>query len=258
MWRVTRISRAILCLIVPFWGLSGALAQTGEKAPSFDVASVKLSDPESQGGGVSRTPGRVSYRNWDLRRLLMEAYNLRDFQIAGPDWLIAPDQLHGSGRYVVSATFPPDTTRADMRRMLQSLLRERLSLKIHFEQRERPVYVLTVASGGLKLKPGDPQVLGQVLRGSPGHIEGERVPLSSLANLLTRQLDRAVLDMTNVEGMWDIDLTWVPNQPSEPDGNFTGPTVFTAIRKLGLELTPRKLPIEILVLDSGQRIPSEN
>ena len=244
--------RAALVVLI----LSGAVGRLS--AQSFDAASVKAADPASQGGGVMRVPGRLFYRNWDLRRLLMEAYDVRDFQIVGPDWLIAADQFHGGGRYVVNATFPAGTSKGDVHRMLQSLLVERFSLKTHFERREQPVYVLTVGPAGLKLKAGDSTVSGQVLRGSPGHIEGECATLSGLADLLTRQLDRAVLDMTNTEGLWNIDLTWVPSRADEADTGFSGPTVFSAIRKLGLDLTPRKLPIDVLVVDAGQRIPLEN
>jgi uncharacterized protein (TIGR03435 family) len=42
--------------------------------------------------------------------------------------------------------------------MLQHLLEERFSLTFHREIQQRPVYVVTVAKGGPKFKPGERNV----------------------------------------------------------------------------------------------------
>jgi uncharacterized protein (TIGR03435 family) len=45
--------------------------------------------------------------------------------------------------------------------MLQTLLSDRFQLKIHRDVREMPVYVMTVAVGGLKMKPRSEADSGQ-------------------------------------------------------------------------------------------------
>ena len=91
----------------------------GEQATAtkaFDVASAKVSTGTGS-AGYPRTvtipdPNRVSARNACLRLLIEFAYNVRDFQVSGPDWL-------DSIRYDIEAKVD---TSADLRVMLQKLL----------------------------------------------------------------------------------------------------------------------------------------
>ncbi len=89
--------------------------------------------------------------------LIMRAYHLQDFQIAGgPDW------LRNTG-FDIEAKGDPSATREQLMLMLQSLLEQRF--QYHRETHELPVYTLSVAKGGPKLeapkeggcvKPDDP------------------------------------------------------------------------------------------------------
>jgi len=92
-------------------------------------------------------------------------------------------------------------------------------------------------------------------------------------------MDRPVLDMTEIKGVFDIDLSWTPDDnqrgpallgpAGRPDGggegktasdnNADGVSIFTAVQeKLGLKLEGRKSPVEILVVDHAERVPTEN
>jgi uncharacterized protein (TIGR03435 family) len=75
--------------------------------------------------------------------------------------------------YTVDAKIPPGTTKEQVRLMWQTLLAERFGLKIHFITKEFPVFELTVAKNGPKLRvsgPEPPQVPGfPVLRGESRH-----------------------------------------------------------------------------------------
>ena len=84
--------------------------------------------------------------------------------------------------------------------------------------------------------------------------------MPDLADRLSRapfQLDRPVVDFTGLAGRFDLTLDWSPiDGPAE---NTTGPSVFTALEEqLGLRLEPRKLPLEILVVDHANKTPTEN
>lgn len=133
---------------------SMAFAQT----PSFEVASVKPAGPWTpgqqfvRGGPGSNEPGRVTYTRATLRELITRAYDVWIDQVSGPEWL-ADSSKHV---YTITATMPPDTTRAQFRLMLQNLLAERFQLRLHREQQTRPGYELVIADGGPKLKAWTP------------------------------------------------------------------------------------------------------
>jgi len=74
-----------------------------------------------------------------------------------------------SGRYVINARAegaPSEGTMMGL--MLQALLEDRFKLKIRRENREVPVYALTVAKGGPKLPPFQQgSCLPSIFRGCP-------------------------------------------------------------------------------------------
>src|SRR5580658_716830 len=65
-----------------------------------------------------------------------------------------PPGWAGSDRFTIDATTNTPTTRPMLLGpMMQSILEDRFQLKVHRETREVPIFELTVASGGPKLKP---------------------------------------------------------------------------------------------------------
>lgn len=103
---------------------------------------------------------------------------------------------------------------------------------------------------------------------------------SGLAQSLSGRLNCPVQDLTGLKGTYDIDLSWVPDRSIEPMGPYAdayaarhpdsadseanlpgAPTadLFTAIREsLGLRLEARKAPVEVVVIDHIERIPTGN
>lgn len=168
--------------------------------------------------------------------------------------------------------------------MLQALFEDRLKLKIHRETRPVPVYDLTVNKGGLKVQrledstcvafdsallPPEAAAPGQTppkgcgsLRLGRGIFDFNDMSMEELTQHLSRNiLDRPVIDKTGVAGRFNFHLEFAPdeNTPllfSRADPQ-TGPSIFTAIERLGLKLESAKGPHEFLVIDSVQR-PSEN
>lgn len=143
-----------------------AITQTASAAdrPAFEVASVKQNPTftgQMQGIG-SPSPGTFSARNIPLRFLCRVAYNINSFNIlGGPDWTdSAGFDIEAKTPVIQGQSRQEETARMNL--MLQSVLEDRFKLKAHRETRELPVYILTVAKGGLKMKPapcdsvGDP------------------------------------------------------------------------------------------------------
>src|SRR5215831_3473472 len=92
-------------------------AQTATTSSTFEAASVKPAAPPSGGFRVimGGDPGRVNYSNVSLRDIIAQAYQVKDYQISGPDWL-------GSQRFDIIATLAPNTPKDQIPLMLQSLL----------------------------------------------------------------------------------------------------------------------------------------
>jgi uncharacterized protein (TIGR03435 family) len=172
--------------------------------------------------------------------------------------------------------------------MLQALLEDRFGLKIHRETREVPVYALTVAKGGPKLRPfqegsctpfdltksfpapGDKPLCKLMMgSGTPQNRkdEGHGLSLDEFAKalIMSNSLDRPVINKTGIAGTFDFHLEYAlddtsplfrrdPGDPSDPGG----PSIFTALQQqLGLKLEPAKGPGEFLVIDRVET-PSAN
>ena len=76
-----------------------------------------------------------------------------------------------------------------------------------------------------------------------------------LARRLARDLKQQVVDATELKGEYDIDLRWVSSATVDP----AGPDLIEAVRtQLGIRLTSRKGPIDIVVVDHAERVPTGN
>ena len=133
---------------------SGAGEKPAEPKLEFEVATIKPSAPPGngpiriggRGGPGSGDPGRVNYSFSRIRDLIVDAYDVKFYQISGgPDWL-------DSQRFDILAKVPEGTTKEQERVMLQNLLADRFKLTIHRETKELPMYALTVGPKGPKLK----------------------------------------------------------------------------------------------------------
>jgi uncharacterized protein (TIGR03435 family) len=231
--------------------------------PSFEAASIKPSVPGEKGASMHNDPGRIAFSNVSLRNCIVNAYKVRDYQVVGPDWL-------NSARFDIVATLPSGAPQDQMPLMLQSLLAERFKLSLHRETKELPVYALVVGKNGPKLhetESGDSS-----MRSSGGHIEAQKSRMPGLAASLSIWAGRPVLDMTGLTGYYDYKLDFSVD-PGLMQGVFAekaaaiaaragatdGPSIFTAVQEqLGLKLEPRKAPVEILVIDHAEKVPTEN
>ena len=74
-------------------------------------------------------------------------------------------------------------------------------------------------------------------------ISGRGVTLAQLADLLSREMKRPVVDRTTLSGRFDLDLTIAPDRHAA--------SIVAALRdQLGLTLEPATAPVEITVIDS--------
>jgi uncharacterized protein (TIGR03435 family) len=250
---------------------------------SFDAASVRP-EPAANTGRFTMTGGPgtsdptfLRYANVPLKRVLMVAYDVKYWQISGPDWL-------NSLRFDITARLPENATQEQSLVMMRTLLTERFQMTVHRETRELPVYTLLKDKSGAKLKPSDaamgddnaiatikqnegkdgfpvltPGAAGIVVetRNGRARISGYHADLSKLADFLSNQLGRPVLDQSGIAGSFDFTVYYRPENAVEDTGPYLG--IFDALREqLGLRLEARKAPVEVLVIDHIEKVPSGN
>jgi uncharacterized protein (TIGR03435 family) len=232
-------------------------------AQSFEVATVKPSDPDSLGRFIRmQSAHQFQAKNHVVKTLIAAAYNLNPKTISGgPDWV-------ESDKFDILAETPGDTKPGldQQMAMLRKLLSERFKLQFHREKKEFSIYSLTVAKGGPKLKASESETAPLIFVVFP---TGVRLPakgasMAELASVMQRAvLDRPVVDNTGLTGRFDFDFEFVPDD-SQFGGQLPHPadspmaSLFTAIQQqLGLRLEATRGMVEAMVIDHVER-PGEN
>ena len=265
------------------WMVSPGQAQTD--VSHFDVASVRLVEFARGRTSLRADPGRIDYSGIDVKTLVLKAYPVAAYQVVWPsNFPIA--------YYDVQAEMASDSRPAELHVMLQALLADRLKLQVHHESRVIPVYTLEVSGKGLKMRPAtNPRSPTSLVPGVAGskdgwhlgvNLPGETSPVpytvAELIQVFGFRLDRPMLDRTGLNGYYDIDL-FVPRElqadpaasaheggigQSEPllsqpqSGGWSTPAYFDALDKqLGLRVERQAIPMDMLVVDLLERVPTE-
>jgi uncharacterized protein (TIGR03435 family) len=237
---------------------------------AFEVATIKPA-VDSPGRYIRmQSVNRFYAKGFTLNALVAAGYSLTPRAISGgPAWT-------DSDRYDILASTPGDVqpNLDEQMAMLRKLLTDRFQLTFHREPKELPIYAITVAKGGPKLKestalPGTlPELINVVYPEEKGGVHillpARNATVVQFAAMMQRTvLDRAVVDQTGLSGTYDFDLEWTPDE-SQFGGNLprsvesTKPSLFTAMQEqLGLRLEATKGPVQALVIDRVER-PSEN
>jgi uncharacterized protein (TIGR03435 family) len=220
----------------------------------FDVASVKPSNPNAEGGSLRFLPGEgLGIANIALKALIEFAYNVNDDQLAGgPSWIT-------SERYDIQAKpaqpdGPVDLRQASdeeiakvqerHRQRMRALLKERFQLAVRREEKSLPIYVLLVGKNGPRMTESEPQDGGprHVQQGRDGRMTAKRCTMQRLAEILSMGAGRPVRDRTGLEKRYDFALEWTANAtPVDPDGATPPPALSTALQEqLGLKLEAQR------------------
>jgi len=248
MSRLSNITVALLVVVA----VADVRAQS--RGPVFEVESVKAM-PQDGRTWALRQVDPARYRSLsNVRQLLTWAWKLKDYQIIGaPGWTTQE-------RFEIQATTGKSSSVDEQRLMMRKLLADYFSLKAHRESREIPVYLLVLGPSGPKLTTakdgGDPKRRG--INIYPGLLEAQQGGLDDLAEILTTNLDRPVLNRTNLRGSYDFKLTWDQEAAASDRGVWTplGAVLFPLLRSIGLRLDSARAPVEMLVIDSVER-PTE-
>jgi uncharacterized protein (TIGR03435 family) len=214
------------------------------------------------------------------------AYNISYDQMVAPDWM-------SQQKFDINARIQARANRDQVAEMWQRLLAERFKLAVHRESRVVALYDLVVAKGGPKFKKasedpapkdgastetahargpnkvdsdGFPELARPGMIGMNGRIRlyQTKMTMDQLAKTFSGQLGRPVTDDTGLKGEYEIRLYWVTDAAGGPPSATTpegagGPTLMRAIQdQLGLRLEAKRGPVEFLVVDHMEKLPTEN
>jgi uncharacterized protein (TIGR03435 family) len=275
-----------------------SVAVAAQSPAEFEVASIRPSSDEVNqvNAGFRLAGSEVRVVRLSIRDYIGMAYNMKPNQIVGPEWL-------AQQRFDVTARIPDGVLPAKIPEMMQTLLANRFQLKVHRESKEFNVYALGVAKGGLKIQEAPPRSAPQSDKPEPltvaatgsgngagidfgdgssfsfgnNKLEIHRMTMPAVAEMLTRFLDRPVLDMTQLTARYDMTLDISPEDympmmirsavnagvslPSQAlrmlDGASLDP-LSAPLQKAGLTLEPRKAPLDVIVVDSSLKAPTDN
>ena len=241
----------------------------------FEAASIKLVPLPRDGRltiGTRFEPGRFVGDYVTMQDCIAAAYTVRGGEaIIGPAWMTD----RGTTAYSINAKAAGPASAKDLRIMLQNLLASRFGLKLHVEERPAQVYSLTLIGKTIKLTPvkfdGTDPNTGAIHISASG-AEFQHTSMALLAYYLTGDPLGNVDDATGIHELFDFKLSFSsrfgrplldpaasPSRPGEgPPGDTDLPSIFDALKAIGLKLERHPGAAKAYVVDQVEKIPTEN
>lgn len=278
------------------------------------VASGKLH------AGLSIDGARVDIGFLSLSDLIRAAYKLKSYQVTGPDWLsgqrfdilakmpegATKDDVPQMLQALLVERFKLTVHRETKEHSVYALMVGKNGLKMKeaaadadtpppAEEAKKGGIVVGAGSNQVRVNPSSDGKGATISGGGAGqakmsmgpngtmHMEFKKMPMEGLIEMLSRFVDRPVVDMTELKGNYEValDLTMedlknvarasgmagmmmgmggpgeAGRAPADAASDPTG-SIFTSIQQLGLKLESKKAPIDILVIDRVEKMPTEN
>lgn len=265
--------------------------------PEFEVASIRPAAEQTQGVaiGLHIDGSQVAFNYLSIKEYIVLAYRLKPNQVIGPDWMAT--QRFNIAAKIPEGT-PQDQVLPMLQSLLadrfqMKMHRETKEFPVYAvgiaktgvkmtalppdPELDEPGAPLNIGGGGdasgvtIKLPRGASFSLGAT------SFEAKRLDMPTFADMLTRFSDRPVVDMTSLKGRYDFTLALSPEDRtallirSAISAGLTLPpqtlrvldyssnaSLIDAMQKLGLTFEALRAPLEVLVVDSVQRTPTEN
>ncbi len=270
--------------------------------------------------GMQIDGARVNIQFMSLMEIVAAAYRVKPYQVTGPDWLtterfdivakipdgVSRDLVPEMLQSLLAERFKLTEHRDKKDHAIYALVVGKNGPKLKDAAPDAAAPPAAdgepVPPSGNSPGPGQMQIGrdkgGLVISGSragtmrmsmsPGgtmRMEGSKMTAPVLADMISRFVDRPVVDMTGLTGTYDVTLdlsmedmrlaarnagmpapgagpggagamTRPPAESaSDPSG---GGSIFTAVQALGLKLEPRKAPLESITIDHLEKTPTEN
>ena len=246
-----------------------------------------------KGGPGQTDPEMFRCQNMSPMNFISRAFGMSSYLVTGPDWLRA-DKFDVTAKVPAGTTkeqfaimlqnmlidrFKLATHHESKEIARYDLVVAKNGLKLK-ESVDAPApkddptpYRMTLGTDGYpKLAPGRP---GMAIMNDRARLFYPKWTMEQLAGQLSGQLGKPVTDATGLKGKYDIALYWFAGSvraapmpsgggggantlPAAPEGDG-GPTLERAIQdQLGLRLEPKKGPVDFLVVDHMEKLPTDN
>jgi uncharacterized protein (TIGR03435 family) len=152
------------------------------------------------------------------------------------------------------------TLHRSSRALLQTLLAERFKVAVHRKKETVTGYALILAKAGTKLEQAADTTSRSTSTGR-GMMKATATSMTRFADMLARELNKPVQDMTGLTGNYNLKLDWTPDSSTSDRGTdlSSGPSIFTALQEqLGLKLRAQKVLVEVLIVDSAEKVPTDS
>lgn len=262
----------------------------------FEVASVRPSAPtaaDTVNIGLRMDGQQAHIASFSLRNYIAMAFDVRPAQVTGPDWLtetrfdINATLPAGSSNKEIPKML--QSLLAD--RFGLKFHREQKDFPVYaLVPGTRPLGLRPVAadaavqSGTVDVAAtGSGAGVAVNLGGGASYtfannkLEGKKLDMPTLVDTLETYMDRPIVDQSNLNGFFDVTLEItaedyrvmliraaiangivLPPQAQRLIDGATTPSLFDAIEKQGLKLEPRRLPLDVIVVDQISKSPTEN
>jgi len=239
------------------------LATSADK--KFEVATVKVNKSDVQGGRLGPPgQGNITIINLPLRGIIVQSFRTQRNMVFGlPDWT-------ETTKYDIVGKGPdPKMTNPEVWEMMRSLLIDRFHLKYHIENRDMPVFALTVLPSGHKLKLGENGRCTEEIKAGkncgdiivpPFGTAMYNMPIGALITGIGARAGRPIIDKTGLTGKYDVNVTWLPDgarleqldlQNIPQEYRPQDMTLFEALeQQAGLKLEPPRAAMPVVVIDS--------
>jgi uncharacterized protein (TIGR03435 family) len=265
--------------------------------PAFEVASIRPSSEQQDQvtAGVRITGSQVRVGRMSVKDYLGMAYRVKPQQIEGPDWLgqqrfevaaTIPDgaplaQVPEMFQTLLAERFQLKVHRESKEFPVYVLGVAASGLRVKESPADAsdapPAAAVNVTAGGSAAGVNIDFGRGSSFTLGNNRVEIKKMTMAAVAEALTRFFDRPVVDMTGVTGRYDMTLDLTPEDymglllrsavnagvvlppqalrmlegaSSDP---LTGP-----LRDAGLTLQSRKSALDVIVVDSISKTPTEN
>jgi uncharacterized protein (TIGR03435 family) len=271
--------------------------------------------------GMKIDKARVDIGSLSLADLIRTAYRVKPYQISGPEWMAAerfdvqaklpegasPDLVPEMLQALLAERFKLAMHRESKEQAVYALVvgKNGAKLKESAPDADAPagdgVSAPAGAPTGVMAGNGQVRISGSMdgkgvtVTGGPAgtmrmsmgeggtmRMENSKMPLATLADMLSRFVDRPVVDMTELKGNYQVTLelsiadlrnmartagVMIPGPAAGGDAGRSAPeaasdpsspSIFAAVQQLGLKLESRKTPVELIVIDHLEKTPTEN
>ena len=260
------------------------------------LAAAPITSSQQVNAGVKIDDAHVRFQYLSLRDYICMAYKVKIHQVSGPDWLASErfdikatmpegskrDQMAEMMQALLADRFKMKQHKSSKEFPVYQLVIAKGGLKIEeaapaedvAEASKKPVEVqATGGPAGSTFNYGN----GSTFSFGDDKFQGTKLTMAQIAETLARFVDRPIVDMTGLKGRYNFTLPLqhddymammirsavtagvaLPSQALALMDRGSGDSLPNALQVLGLKMERGKAPIEVVVVDEIQKIPTEN